>query len=68
MIGFARGAEEGVVVPRLWQKLGGYRQGEVELPPGRWSGTFGGGRFSGRAAGADLLAAFPVELLVRDAA
>jgi len=68
LVAFARGSEAVVVVPRLWQRLGGYRRGQVELPPGRWVDVFGGGGFTGQAAAADLLAGFPVALLTPDEA
>ena len=66
-IGFLRGGEVAVVVPRLPLRLKGDWQGTtVELPSGSWRDELTGDAVEGgRIAAADLLARFPVALLVR---
>ncbi|MDP9246593.1 MAG: malto-oligosyltrehalose synthase [Candidatus Dormibacteraeota bacterium] len=67
-LGFCRGDQVMVVVPRLSLRLGGDWEASVcELPPGRWTDRFTGTVFAGgEAALADLLCDFPVALLSRD--
>ena len=67
-LGFCRGDQVVVVVPRLSLRLGGDWEASVcELPPGRWTDRFTGAVFAGgEAALADLLCDFPVALLSRD--
>src|SRR5947199_4870760 len=66
-VGFVRGGEVAVVVPRLVVRLGGdWRGTTVDLPPGRWSNELTGEEVEGgNQPVADLLARFPVALLAR---
>jgi (1->4)-alpha-D-glucan 1-alpha-D-glucosylmutase len=69
VVGFVRGGEVAVVVPRLVVGLargGGWRDTEVELPAGDWTNELTGERVEGgwrQVAG--ILARFPVALLTR---
>ncbi len=66
-VGFLRGGEVAVVVPRLPLRRGKNWQGTtVELPSGSWRDELTGDAVEGgRIAVADLLSRFPVALLVR---
>ncbi|MFW5952052.1 MAG: malto-oligosyltrehalose synthase, partial [Gemmatimonadota bacterium] len=74
VLGFLRGGDVAVVVPRLPIRLardGGWRDTTVALPEGRWSNVLTGERVNADAAGsraevASLLGRFPVALLVRE--
>jgi (1->4)-alpha-D-glucan 1-alpha-D-glucosylmutase len=67
-VGFTRGGEVAVVVPRLVLRLGGDWQGTtVELPAGPWrNGLTGEEVDGGNRPIADLLKRFPVALLTRN--
>jgi len=68
-LGFVRGGEVAVVVPRLTLALGGEWAGTAcELPPGRWADRLTGARLSGGGPVplAELLRGFPVALLERE--
>ncbi len=64
-----RGGRVATVVPRLVLGLdarGGWGDTTVDLPPGTWDDVLGGAEHGGGSVGVgDLLAAFPVALLVR---
>jgi (1->4)-alpha-D-glucan 1-alpha-D-glucosylmutase len=66
-VGFVRGGEVVVVVPRLVVRLGGdWKDTAVDLPPGRWRNELTGEEVEGGSQPvADLLARFPVALLAR---
>jgi (1->4)-alpha-D-glucan 1-alpha-D-glucosylmutase len=68
-VGFVRGGEVAVVVPRLvigLARSGGWRDTEVELPAGDWTNELTGERIGGGWRGVDgLLGRFPVALLTR---
>ena len=68
VVGYLRGEDVAVVVPRLTLRLGGaWRATAIELPGGRWRNVLTGeGRQGGRVRMATLLARFPVALLVRE--
>jgi (1->4)-alpha-D-glucan 1-alpha-D-glucosylmutase len=70
VLGFVRGWDVAVVVPRLVVRLareGGWRDTELELPAGEWVNHMTGEIVSGgRVAMKQLLAGFPVAMLVRD--
>ncbi len=70
VVGFLRGGEVAVVVPRLVLALGGdWGDTGMELPEGRWRNELTGERVAGgRVALRDLLGRFPVGLLVVDGA
>jgi (1->4)-alpha-D-glucan 1-alpha-D-glucosylmutase len=79
LLGFVRGGEVATLATRAWSVLacdGGWRDTTVTLPDGRWTDRLSG---SGSAPGpvwdggsplplAEVLAAMPVALLVREAA
>ena len=67
-VGYVRGGEAVVVVPRLVVGLGGdWGDASVTLPPGRWVDELGGdGSWEGRVRLGDVLAGFPVALLGRE--
>jgi (1->4)-alpha-D-glucan 1-alpha-D-glucosylmutase len=70
VVAFARGGHAITVVPRLTVGLaraGGWAQTTLPLPRGTWCDQFTGARHEGAAPVAELLAGFPVTLLVRDA-
>jgi (1->4)-alpha-D-glucan 1-alpha-D-glucosylmutase len=66
-LGFVRGGEVAVVVPRLVIRLareGGWRGTEVVLPPGEWRNVLTGDEVGGGARPVEeLLGRFPVALL-----
>jgi len=66
-VGFTRGGDVAVVVPRLVIRLGGdWKDTTVDLPPGCWRNELTEEDVEGgRRPVADLLARFPVALLVR---
>ncbi len=78
VVGFVRGGRVATVVPRLGLGLaraGGCGDTTVELPPGRWTDVLGGSVVGSDDAGGgppvavtvgELLARFPVALLVRE--
>ncbi|MGH9263527.1 MAG: malto-oligosyltrehalose synthase [Acidimicrobiales bacterium] len=69
VVAYLRGDDVAVVVPRLVLGLrDGWADTAVELPAGRWGDTFGGTEVDGGApvALSELLAGFPVALLVRN--
>jgi (1->4)-alpha-D-glucan 1-alpha-D-glucosylmutase len=66
-IAFCRGGGAVTVAPRLPRRLaatGGWLDGAVELPPGRWVDQFEGSVYAGVVPLSQLLADFPVGLLV----
>jgi (1->4)-alpha-D-glucan 1-alpha-D-glucosylmutase len=69
LVGFVRGGEVAVVVPRLVVRLareGGWRDTAVELPAGTWANELTGEAVEGgRLEAGELLGRFPVALLVR---
>jgi (1->4)-alpha-D-glucan 1-alpha-D-glucosylmutase len=69
-VGFTRGGDMAVVVPRLVLGLaarGGWGDTTVALPPGGWVDAVTGARHpGGEVPVADVLAGFPVALLARD--
>jgi (1->4)-alpha-D-glucan 1-alpha-D-glucosylmutase len=66
-VAYLRGDQVAVVAPRLVMGLGGDWAGTaVELPPGPWHDVLGGAEVAGGTVPlAELLARFPVALLVR---
>ena len=73
VVGFVRGGEVAVVVPRLvlgLARAGGWAGTTVALPPGHWSSALNGGAAEGGGDVllAGLLAEFPVAVLVREGA
>jgi (1->4)-alpha-D-glucan 1-alpha-D-glucosylmutase len=62
-----RGEDVIAVVPRLVLTLAaaGWEDTTLELPPGRWANLLDGAALSGRVKLAELLARFPVALLLR---
>jgi (1->4)-alpha-D-glucan 1-alpha-D-glucosylmutase len=69
VVSFARGGHAVTIVPRLavgLARAGGWAGTTLHLPPGTWRDEFTGARHDGAATLADLLAGFPVALLVRD--
>jgi (1->4)-alpha-D-glucan 1-alpha-D-glucosylmutase len=66
VVALARGTGLIAVAPRLVLSLAaqGWADTTLELPEGRWTNLLGGGDVSGRVALADLLAPFPVALLL----
>ena len=66
-VGFLRGGEAAVVVPRLPIRLGGdWQDTAVELPAGRWRNELTGEEIEGGNLFLEaLLARFPVALLAR---
>ncbi len=66
VVAFVRGENVAVVVPRLTMGLGAdWGDTAIELPAGRWTDTLGGSTVERRVALGDLLAEFPVALLLR---
>ncbi len=69
VLGFVRGHDVAVVVPRLVIRLardGGWRDTELELPAGQWTDELTGEEFAGGWVGLDqILRRFPVALLTR---
>jgi (1->4)-alpha-D-glucan 1-alpha-D-glucosylmutase len=73
LVGFVRGGEVAVVVPRLvvgLERAGGWGDTSLTLPGGRWRNVLDGREWEGGAALAlaDALQPFPVALLVRESA
>jgi (1->4)-alpha-D-glucan 1-alpha-D-glucosylmutase len=66
VIAFIRGGGAITIVPRFTQSRAGELPGLV-LPSGRWRNEFTGENFSGKISTGELLAKFPVALLVREA-
>jgi (1->4)-alpha-D-glucan 1-alpha-D-glucosylmutase len=67
VVAFSRGEQVITVVPRLGLRLQGrWEDTALELPPGRWRNDLTGETVSGRARLAELLARFPVALLLLD--
>jgi (1->4)-alpha-D-glucan 1-alpha-D-glucosylmutase len=66
IIVFVRGGSVMTVVPRFTQSRAGDLP-KLALPPGRWRNEFTGEYFSGNIFVGELLAKFPVALLVREA-
>jgi (1->4)-alpha-D-glucan 1-alpha-D-glucosylmutase len=71
VVAFTRGEGEqaATIVPRLPLGLaarGGWADTTIALPHGRWRDQFGAGASTGTVRLADLLAGFPVALLVKD--
>jgi (1->4)-alpha-D-glucan 1-alpha-D-glucosylmutase len=69
VVAFARGGKSVTVVPRLAQSLhGGWGETALRLPPGAapWRNVFTGETHTGHTPLANLLARFPVALLVRE--
>jgi (1->4)-alpha-D-glucan 1-alpha-D-glucosylmutase len=65
VVAFARGSEVVAVVPRLVGGLGGgWEDTSLELPPGRWRNELTGEDVAGRVPMAELVARFPVALLL----
>jgi (1->4)-alpha-D-glucan 1-alpha-D-glucosylmutase len=65
VVAFARGDAAVTVVPRLVLGLGGeWDDTTLALPPGRWRNELTGDEVTGRVAVAELLARFPVALLL----
>jgi (1->4)-alpha-D-glucan 1-alpha-D-glucosylmutase len=68
VLAFQRGQEVVAVVPRLVLALGGeWADTSLELPAGRWRNALTGEDVAGRVRLPQLLARFPVALLVRRA-
>ncbi|MGI8774054.1 MAG: malto-oligosyltrehalose synthase [Actinomycetota bacterium] len=66
LVGYVRGREVAVVVPRLTVKTGPVPDASIDLPPGRWLDVLTGHDVAGGTKPAtDLLDQFPVALLVR---
>jgi len=69
VIGFVRSGRVVTVAPRLFfglERAGGWRDSTVELPSGDWHDLLTGVRWqAGQAQVAELLAGFPVALLIR---
>ena len=65
VIGFTRGEDVAVAVPRL-AAAGLPDEVTVSLPPGGWTNVLTGGRFADDARFGDLRGALPVALLERD--
>jgi (1->4)-alpha-D-glucan 1-alpha-D-glucosylmutase len=69
VVAYLRGDDVLTVAPRWSQGGGGWEGTSLELPGGRWLNRLTGRRYQGqRLELANLLAAFPVALLVRDQA
>jgi (1->4)-alpha-D-glucan 1-alpha-D-glucosylmutase len=67
VVAFARGDQVVTVVPRLCLKLqGAWEDTALALPPGRWVSALTGDTSDGRVRLAELLARFPVALLLLD--
>ncbi|HEY7512560.1 MAG TPA: malto-oligosyltrehalose synthase, partial [Vicinamibacteria bacterium] len=67
VVAFSRGEQVITVVPRLGLRLQGrWEDTALELPTGRWRNDLTGETVSGRARLAELLARFPVALLLLD--
>jgi (1->4)-alpha-D-glucan 1-alpha-D-glucosylmutase len=66
VVALARGADVIAVVPRLVASLAekGWDDTALDLPPGRWTSVLDGTASSGGVKLADLLARFPVALLL----
>ena len=70
VVAFARGGHAVTVVPRFsvgLARAGGWAGTALRLPPGRWRDAFTGAHHDGAVALSELLAGFPVALLVNDA-
>jgi len=66
VLAFARGDAAVTLVPRLVMGLGGaWEDTELDLPAGEWHDELGGATHRGCVPVADVLACFPVALLVR---
>ena len=67
-VAFVRGGALVTVAPTraLTVERSGWGQDAVELPAGRWTDVLGGGSWTGTVRLADLLAGFPVAVLLRD--
>ena len=67
VVAYGRGEEVVTVVPRLLLRLQGrWEDTALTLPPGRWRNQLTGESVSGRVGVAELLARFPVALLLLD--
>jgi (1->4)-alpha-D-glucan 1-alpha-D-glucosylmutase len=66
IVAFVRGGGVMTIVPRFTRSRAGDLP-ELVLPPGGWRNGFSGENFSGRLSTGELLAKFPVALLVREA-
>jgi (1->4)-alpha-D-glucan 1-alpha-D-glucosylmutase len=67
VVAFTRGEDVATVVPRLVQGLQrGFGSTSVSLPSGRWTCELTGRELDGKVLLAELLAPFPVSLLVRN--
>jgi (1->4)-alpha-D-glucan 1-alpha-D-glucosylmutase len=68
VVGFVRGGEVAVVVPRHMLRLeaqGGWQATRIQLPAGRWSDVLSGHGYDGSIAVGDLFVTNPVALLER---
>ena len=67
-VAFVRGGALVTVAPirALAVERSGWGQDSVELPAGAWTDVLGGGSWTGTVRLADLLAGFPVAVLLRD--
>jgi (1->4)-alpha-D-glucan 1-alpha-D-glucosylmutase len=68
VVGFVRGGRVATVVGRLGiglARAGGWGATTIELPPGKWTDVLGGSVVGGQVEVGELLARFPVALLVR---
>lgn len=66
LLGYQRGNDVLVFVPRFTRSLGGdWADTTVPLPPGEWLHAFTEATASGEITAADLFAGFPVALLTR---
>ena len=67
-VAFARGGALVTVAPTraLTVERTGWGEDSVQLPGGSWTDVLGGGSWTGTVALADLLAGFPVAVLLRD--
>ena len=65
LFAFVRGGEALTVVPRLTASLSDWGTTAVPLPAGEWADVFTGRRHRGEVPAGELLALFPVSVLVR---
>jgi len=69
LLAYQRGDDLIAVVPRFTLSLSsGWEDTSLNLPEGRWRNCFTGAEWSGTVLPEELFGAFPVALLVRDAA
>lgn len=67
LVAFLRGERALTLAPRLVLGLrGGWGETTISLPSGSWRGVLGEGCWEGEASVAELLADFPVQLLLKD--